>query len=74
MRQRVVSWSICSGRFRVHAINAVGRREGRIIEVEKVATGERAHGSALLMQWLTDHLTELEDTVGRTTTSMPETS
>jgi hypothetical protein len=30
----------------VHAINAVGRRKGRIIEVEEVDTGERFHGSA----------------------------
>jgi hypothetical protein len=30
----------------VHAINAVGRRKGRIIEVEVVDTGETFHGSA----------------------------
>jgi hypothetical protein len=30
----------------VHAINGVGRRKGRIIEVEVVDTGERFHGSA----------------------------
>jgi hypothetical protein len=49
MGQRVVSWLICNDRFRVHAINGVGERKGRIIEVEEVATGERAHGSSLLM-------------------------
>jgi hypothetical protein len=43
--QLMVSWLICDGAFRVHAINAVGRREGRIIEVEEVDTGERFHGS-----------------------------
>ena len=46
MAQKMVSFFICDGRFRVHAINAVGRRRGRIIEVEEVDTGERFHGSA----------------------------
>ena len=36
MGQIVVSWLICSGRFRVHAINAVGGRSGRIIEIEDI--------------------------------------
>ena len=44
--QKVVSWFICDGAIRVHAINAVGRRKGRIIEVEVVNTGERLHGTA----------------------------
>jgi hypothetical protein len=43
--QLLVSWFICDGAFRVHAINASGRRKGRIIEVEEVDTGERFHGS-----------------------------
>jgi hypothetical protein len=46
MAQLSVSWFICDGRFRVHAINAVGRRSGRIIEIEDIDTGERVHGSA----------------------------
>jgi|HubBroStandDraft_3_1064219.scaffolds.fasta_scaffold05305_2 hypothetical protein len=29
-----------------HAINAVGRRSGRIIEIEDIDSGERAHGTA----------------------------
>ena len=45
MAQLVVSWFICDGVVRVHAINALGRRQGRIIEVELVNTGERLHGS-----------------------------
>jgi hypothetical protein len=45
MAQLSASWFICDGIFRVHAINAVGRRKGRIIEVEVVDTGERVHGS-----------------------------
>ena len=73
MGQRVVSWLICNGRFRVHAINGVGERKSRIIEVEEVATGERAHGSSLLMEWLTDRLAGLGGTVSRATTSMPGT-
>ena len=44
MAQLLVSWFICDGRFRVHAIKALGRRKGRIIEVEVVDTGERLHG------------------------------
>lgn len=45
MAQRVVSWFICDGRFRIHAINSIGRRKGRIIEVEVMGTAERFHGS-----------------------------
>ena len=45
MAQLSVSWFICRGRLRVHAINAVGRRSGRIIEIEDIDTGERVHGS-----------------------------
>ena len=52
MAQLLVSWFICHGAFRVHAINAVGRRKGRIIEVEEVDTGERFHGSARRMERL----------------------
>ena len=44
--QKVVSWFICDGAIRVHAINAMGRRKGRIIEIEVVDTGERLHGTA----------------------------
>ena len=46
MAQLMVSWFIYDGAIRVHAVNAVGRRKGRIIEVEVVDTGERFHGSA----------------------------
>ena|ERR1700722_9055441 len=56
MAQIVVSWFVSNGSFRVHAINAVGRRKGRIIEVEEVDTGERFHGSARKMQRLVDTL------------------
>ena len=52
MAQLLVSWFICHGAFRVHAINAVGRHKGRIIEVEEVDTGERFHGSARRMERL----------------------
>ena len=50
MAQAITSWFICDGRFRVHAINAVGRRSARIIEIEDVDTGERFHGSARKLQ------------------------
>ena len=52
MAQAITSWFICDGRFRVHAINAVGRRRARIIEIEEVDTGERFHGSARRLQRL----------------------
>jgi hypothetical protein len=52
MAQLVVSRFICDGRFRVHAINAVGRRSARIIEIEDVETGERVHGNARRLERL----------------------
>jgi hypothetical protein len=66
MAQRIVSWFICDGRFRVHAINAVGRRSGRIIEIEDVDLGERVHGTARRLERL---LRSLRDS----NTSMPLT-
>jgi hypothetical protein len=46
MAQAIKDWFICDGRYRVHAIGPLGRRRGRIIEIEEVDTGERFHGSA----------------------------
>jgi hypothetical protein len=46
MAQTIVSWFICDGRYRVHAINAVGRQSAKIIEIEDIDSGERFHGSA----------------------------
>ena len=66
MAQSIVSWFICDGRFRVHAINAVGRRSGRIIEIEDVDSGERVHGTARRLERL---LHSLRDS----STSMPLT-
>jgi len=45
MGQAIETVFICGGRYRVHAIGAVGRRRSRIIEVEEVDTGERFHGT-----------------------------
>ena len=56
MAQIVVSWLICNGRLRVHAIDAVGRRSGRIIEIEDIDTGERVHGSARRLERLVQTL------------------
>jgi hypothetical protein len=50
MAQVITSWLISDGKFRVHAINAVGRRSARIIEIENVDTGERFHGSPRKLQ------------------------
>ena len=52
MAQTIVSWFICDGRYRVHAINAVGRRSARIIEIEDIDSGERFHGSARRLERL----------------------
>jgi len=52
MAQLMVSWFIYDGEIRVYAVNAVGRRKGRIIEVEVVDTGERFHGSARRLERL----------------------
>jgi hypothetical protein len=48
----LVSWLLAGGRFRIHAINGVGRRKGRIDEVEVIATGEHFYGSARRMERL----------------------
>jgi hypothetical protein len=56
MAQLTVSWLVSDGGFRVHAINAVGQRKGRIIEVEVVETGERFHGSARRLERLVQTL------------------
>jgi hypothetical protein len=56
MAQLMVSWFICDGRFRVHAINPVGRRRGRIIEIEDVDSGERVHGTARRLERLVNSL------------------
>lgn len=52
MAQLIQSWLICDGQFRVNAIDGIGRRKGRIIEVEVIDTGERFHGSAQRMERL----------------------
>jgi len=47
-----MSWFLGGGRFRISAINGIGRRKGRIIEVEVIATGEHFYGSARRMERL----------------------
>jgi hypothetical protein len=54
--QILVSWFIYDGAIRVHAVDSVGRRKGRIIEVEVVDTGERFHGSARRLDRLVGRL------------------
>jgi hypothetical protein len=67
MAQVVVSWFIYDGAIRVHAINAVGRRKGRIIEVEVVDTGEKFHGSARRLERLVERLRRYSGEVGPNT-------
>jgi hypothetical protein len=52
MAQIIVSWFICDGRYRVHAVNAVGRQSAKIIEIEDIDSGERFHGSARRLERL----------------------
>lgn len=52
MAQVIRSWFICDGSYRVHAINGIGRRKARIVEVEVVDTGERIHGPRERMERL----------------------
>jgi hypothetical protein len=73
MAQLVVSWFICSGRLRVHAINAIGQRKGRIIEVEDVDSGERFHGSARNMQRMVDTLRRLGGELDQVSVWTPDT-
>jgi hypothetical protein len=56
MAQSIVSSFLYDGAIRVHAINAVGRRRGRIIEVEVVDTGERFHASPRKLERLVQTL------------------
>jgi len=64
MAQQVVSWFICNGRFKVHAVNAAARRPGRIIEMEDIDTGERIHDSPDRMLRLVDTLSAMSGAFG----------
>ncbi|SEP51481.1 hypothetical protein SAMN02990966_08007 [Rhodospirillales bacterium URHD0017] len=46
MAQVIETRFVCDGRYRIQSINAVGRRRGRIIEIEDVDRRERFHGPA----------------------------
>jgi hypothetical protein len=59
--QFMVSWLLAGGRFRIHAINGVGRRKGRIIEAEVFATDEHLYGSARRMERLVRALQGSDD-------------
>ena len=74
MAQLVVSWFICDGEIRVHAINAVGRRKGRIIEVEIVDTGERLHGSTRRLERLVQTLRRSRGESDRASPWTPEST
>ena|SRR5215468_303993 len=45
MAQPMVWWFICGGRLQVRAVNAIGWRKDRIIDVEDLDSGERFRGS-----------------------------
>jgi len=72
MAQQVVSWFVCNGRFRVHAVNAVGRRRGRIIEAEDIETGERIHDSPRRMLTLVNTLSAMSGAFGHSAEWIPE--
>ena len=70
--QFLVSWLLDGGRFRIHAVNGIGRRKGRIIEVEVVATGEHFYGSARKMERLVRALQGPDDDRRRDRAWTPE--
>jgi hypothetical protein len=72
MAQLVVSSFICDGRLRVHAVNAVGRKRGRIIEIEDVDSGERVHGSARRLERLVQTLRGSGSELGQVSPWMPD--
>jgi hypothetical protein len=72
MAQKVVSWFICNGRFKVHAVNAAGRRRGRIIELEDTDTDERVHDTPRRMLRLVDTLSAMSGAFGHSAEWMPE--
>jgi hypothetical protein len=74
MAQVVVSWFLCDGRFRVHAVNAVGRRSGRIIEIEDIDTGERVHGSARRLERLAQALRSSRSELDQVAPWTPDTT
>jgi len=43
MAQQIVSWFVSDGRFRVQAINAVGRKMQRLVDTLRVSSGEFGH-------------------------------
>ena len=73
MAQLMVSWFIYDGAICVHAINRVGRRRGRIIEVEVVDTGERFHGSSRRLERLVQTLQRSGDQLDRDLPRTPAT-
>jgi hypothetical protein len=74
MAQLVVSWFICDGRFRVHAVNDLGRRSGRIIEIEDIDTGERVHGSTRRLERLVQALRSSGRDLDRVSPGQPDTT
>ena len=74
MAQLMVSWFISDGRFRVHAVNAVGRRKGHIVEVEVVDTGERFHGSPRRLERLVHRLRRSSGELNYTPAWTPDTT
>ena len=74
MAQLVVSWFICDGRLRVHAINDLGRRSGWIIEIEDIDTGERVHGSARRLERLVQALRSSGGELDRASPVPPDTT
>jgi len=72
MAQQVVSWFICNGRFKVHAVNAAGMRRGQIIEMEDTDTGDRIHDDPDQMLRLVDTLSAMSGAFGHSAKWIPE--
>jgi hypothetical protein len=46
MAQAIETEIICDGRYRIQSIKAIGRRRGRIIEIEDIDCRLQYHGTA----------------------------
>lgn len=58
MAQAIESQFVCDGRYRIHSIKTVGRRRGRIIEIEDVDRQLRFHGAASKLEQMASKLRE----------------
>lgn len=56
MAQVIESEFICDGHYRIDSIKGIGRRRGRIIEIEDVDRQQRFHGTGLKLERMASRL------------------